>query len=185
MKPAAIAATLLLHTAAVGTFCHFSTTVPEARIGDTTYTVALLQSGTTHTTAVNHRQPSDTSRSSSHTPHTIATTASAQPGETGTAGLTGVSIPAGYAGTNQKPVYPLLSRKLAEEGTVVLRILVREDGAAGDVRIQQSSGYPLLDESAVSAVRQWRFHPASINRRPIAEWYQVAIPFKLHNKPLP
>ena len=181
MKPAAFAATVLLHTAAAGTFYHFSTTAPDARIGDAPYSVALLQGGATHNAATHHRLQPEASHSFSHATHTAAIASSAQPGDTSSGGLTGVSIPAGYAGTNPKPVYPLLSRKLAEEGTVVLRILVREDGAAGEVRIQQSSGYPLLDESALSAVQRWRFHPASINRRPIAEWYQVAIPFKLQN----
>ncbi len=94
---------------------------------------------------------------------------------------TSVSIPASYAATNQKPAYPLLSRRQEEQGTVHLRILVKADGTAGEVHIKHSSGYPLLDESSLRAVQNWRFHPASVNNKPVAEWYQIAIPFTLRN----
>lgn len=94
---------------------------------------------------------------------------------------TGVSIPASYADSNRKPVYPLLSRRQEEQGTVLLRIMVTADGTAGEVVVRRTSGYPLLDEAALSAVQYWRFNPASIDNKPIAEWYQVAIPFTLHN----
>ncbi|WP_019141831.1 energy transducer TonB [Noviherbaspirillum massiliense] len=94
---------------------------------------------------------------------------------------TGVSIPASYATSNRKPDYPALSRRYGEQGTVVLRVLVQADGTAGKVEIKTSSGYPLLDESALNAVRTWRFHPATSDGKPVAEWYQLAIPFKLQN----
>jgi len=96
-----------------------------------------------------------------------------------TAGNAGVSLPAGYATSNRKPVYPLLSRRQGEEGTVLLHILVKADGTAETVQIKQSSGYPLLDESALAAVKQWRFHPATISFQPVSEWYLLAIPFRL------
>jgi protein TonB len=94
---------------------------------------------------------------------------------------TGVSIPASYAATNRKPEYPAMSRRYEEQGTVVLRVLVKADGTVGAVEIKSSSGYPLLDESAKSTVRTWRFNPATSDGQPIAEWYQVPIPFKLQN----
>jgi len=93
----------------------------------------------------------------------------------------GVSIPARYAASNRKPAYPLSARRNDEQGTVVLRVLVQVDGSAGKVIIKQSSGYPLLDGSARSAVESWRFQPASRNNVAIAEWYQVAVPFTLNN----
>ena len=179
MKPAALGATLLLHTAALGGFYHFSTTAPAAYTGQPTYTVALLPGGHPSTPAPTNQRPPAKLTSGASTDAALSTTATPSSGPAHAADFAGVSLSADYAGTNPKPHYPLLSRKLAEQGTVVLRILVREDGSAGEVRIQQSSGYPLLDASALSAVKQWRFHPASMNRRPIAEWYQVAIPFKL------
>lgn len=91
----------------------------------------------------------------------------------------GVSIPASYTHSNLKPEYPIRSRRFNEQGIVTLKVLVTEDGAAGLVEIKNSSGYPLLDESAKSAVMQWRFNPATVNGKPISESYSLTIPFKL------
>ncbi len=88
---------------------------------------------------------------------------------------------ASYAASNRKPAYPALSRRYGEQGTVVLRVLVQADGSAGAVEIKSSSGHRLLDESALSTVRGWRFTPATSDGKPVAEWYQLAIPFKLHD----
>lgn len=89
------------------------------------------------------------------------------------------SIPASYAASNRKPTYPPISRRAEEEGTVILRVLVKADGSAGEVNVKTSSGYPLLDESAKKTVKTWRFNPATSNGQPIAEWYEVPVPFKL------
>lgn len=86
---------------------------------------------------------------------------------------------AGHAAGNRRPPYPRLSKQNNEEGTVVLRVLVKADGTAGAVELKTSSGYPLLDKSALATVPTWRFKPATVNGRPVDEWYEQAIPFKL------
>jgi len=86
---------------------------------------------------------------------------------------------AAYAATNRKPPYPRLARLNGEQGTVQLRVLVRADGTAGPVEIASSSGYPLLDQSAAATVRTWRFSPATVDGRPVDEWYRITIPFTL------
>jgi periplasmic protein TonB len=64
-------------------------------------------------------------------------------------------------GSNPKPPYPLAARRLGVEGVVTLEVLVRPDGSPADVRVQSSSGSPLLDASALDTVRKsWRFIPA-------------------------
>jgi protein TonB len=88
---------------------------------------------------------------------------------------------ASYASSNRKPPYPRLSRINDEQGTVVLRVLVKADGTAGTVEVKNSSGYPQLDESARSTVQTWRFKPATVDGKPVTEWYQLAIPFTLQN----
>ena len=93
----------------------------------------------------------------------------------------GVYIPAEYAATNRKPVYPSMSKRYDEQGTVVLRVFVKADGMAGAVEIRSSSGYPLLDESARTAVQGWRFRPATSDGKPVADWFLIPIPFKLQN----
>ena len=61
---------------------------------------------------------------------------------------------------NPAPPYPLAARRLGQEGSVGLRIAINKIGQPTRVEIQQSSGYPLLDESALATVRRWRFVPA-------------------------
>jgi protein TonB len=94
---------------------------------------------------------------------------------------TGVSIPATYSAKNTKPAYPSMSRRLNEQGTVILRVLVRSDGTAGHVEVKSSSGFPRLDQAAIDAVQTWRFNPATVDGKAIEEWYQVPITLKLQN----
>jgi periplasmic protein TonB len=61
---------------------------------------------------------------------------------------------------NPKPVYPSLSRRMGEEGKVVLRVHVSAQGISLQVDIKQSSGYPRLDEAGRAAVEKWHFVPA-------------------------
>ena len=94
---------------------------------------------------------------------------------------TDVSISASYSASNAKPAYPTMSKRMGEQGTVVLRVLVKSDGSAGNVEVKSSSGFPRLDQSAVEAVKSWRFNPATLDGKAVDEWYQVPIPFKLQN----
>ena len=94
---------------------------------------------------------------------------------------TEVNISASYSASNMKPAYPAMSKRLGEQGTVVLRVLVKSDGTAGSVEVKSSSGFPRLDQSAMDAVKSWRFNPATLDGKPVDEWYQVPIPFKLQN----
>jgi protein TonB len=76
---------------------------------------------------------------------------------------------------------PAMSRRYGEQGKVMLRVQVLADGTAGTVQIRQTSGFPMLDEAAESAVRTWRFNPATSDGKPVAEWYLVPITFTLKN----
>jgi protein TonB len=82
---------------------------------------------------------------------------------------------------NPKPVYPRASKALGEEGRVMLDVYVQADGTVGDIRLHQSSGFERLDDSALRAVRQWRFKPARQSGKQIAMWYVQPITFNLHN----
>lgn len=81
---------------------------------------------------------------------------------------------------NPKPVYPPLSRRLGEEGKVILRVFVEQSGQASRVEIQTSSGFPRLDGAASAAVSRWRFLPARRGEEPVAAWVRVPIVFALH-----
>lgn len=80
-----------------------------------------------------------------------------------------------------KPSYPALSRRMGEEGRVVLKVLVKADGTAGAVSVKRSSGFPRLDAAASSAVRMWRFEPYRIGGLAADHEYSVVVEFSLYN----
>jgi periplasmic protein TonB len=80
---------------------------------------------------------------------------------------------------NPPPVYPIASKRLGEYGRVILRIHVLDDGTVGEAQVHTSSGFERLDESAMRAVKRWRFRPAQQGATPIAWWYQQPITFSL------
>lgn len=59
------------------------------------------------------------------------------------------------------PSYPAISRRLGEEGKVVLRVELDETGQVDRATIKISSGYARLDEAALAIVKRWRCRPAS------------------------
>ncbi len=80
---------------------------------------------------------------------------------------------------NPAPQYPRLARRRNYQGAVVLDVRVTIDGLAANIRIAESSGYAILDRSAVKAVRGWRFSPAMRGGRPFEMWVQVPVRFEL------
>lgn len=82
---------------------------------------------------------------------------------------------------NPKPVYPPMSRRLGEEGKVVLRVRVSAQGLALAVDVRQSSGYARLDEAARAAVERWRFVPAQQGGEAVEATVLVPLAFALDN----
>lgn len=80
---------------------------------------------------------------------------------------------------NPAPAYPPLSRRMGEEGKVVLRVSVNAQGSADSVEIRTSSGSQRLDESAQKTVRNWKFIPAKRGDSAVQSWVLVPIIFKL------
>ena len=76
------------------------------------------------------------------------------------------------------PVYPELAREAGVEGTVLVRVLVGDDGFVKDMLIIQS--VPMLDDSAVEAAWTAVFKPALQKDRPVAVWMVIPIEFNLH-----
>ena len=104
-------------------------------------------------------------------------------GGTGSAGNGGSGISGPYtdAGffSNPKPPYPPVSRRMAEEGTVLLSVHIRTDGQVDEVKLKRSSGFSRLDGSAIRTIRKWRYVPAKRNGQPIPCWYTQPIRFSL------
>jgi len=80
---------------------------------------------------------------------------------------------------NPKPIYPSEARKRGYEGEVLLRVEVLSNGQVGEIEVKRSSGYKLLDQSAIYAVKQWRFIPATKDGEAIDLWVNIPIKFQL------
>lgn len=68
---------------------------------------------------------------------------------------------------------------MSEQGKVLVRVFVDENGEAREVELKQSSGYDRLDNAALNAVRRWHFKPGTVNGVPKAMWNNVPINFVL------
>lgn len=80
---------------------------------------------------------------------------------------------------NPKPSYPIVSRRLGQQGTVFLRVFVTAIGDPTRVELKTSSGYPRLDQSAQEAVQHWKFVPAKRGEHAVDAWVVVPIKFSL------
>jgi TonB family protein len=78
-----------------------------------------------------------------------------------------------------EPDYSEEARKQKYQGSVLLQVVVGEDGHARDVQIAQSLGLG-LDEKALEAVRQWRFEPGRLEGRPVAVVVNIQVNFRLY-----
>jgi len=83
---------------------------------------------------------------------------------------------------NPKPKYPSEAYRQRKEGTVILYVQVLDSGAVGQLKIGVSSGVDSLDESAVEAVKEWKFSPGKSNGRILAQWIKVPITYNLKNR---
>jgi periplasmic protein TonB len=78
-----------------------------------------------------------------------------------------------------EPLYPASEIRAEHTGTVLLSVYVLTNGRVGEVRLDQTSGYRKLDESALREARRWRFQPGMQDGVPTAMWKQVPITFRL------
>ena len=78
-----------------------------------------------------------------------------------------------------KPAYPQAARKARWEGTVVVRVLINTDGSVASAALRESSGYDVLDESAVQAVSKWSYNPARKGGVPMTSYHDVKVRFRL------
>ncbi|TXT37792.1 MAG: periplasmic protein TonB [Comamonadaceae bacterium] len=80
---------------------------------------------------------------------------------------------------NPSPNYPALSRRMREQGRVVVRVLIGVDGLAQKAEIRQSSGFERLDEAALKTVKNWRYVPGKRAGVVEAMWFSVPINYVL------
>ena len=78
-----------------------------------------------------------------------------------------------------KPNYPESARRKGREGTVLLRVLVNEEGRAKAIEINKSSGDDALDRAAQEAIQGWRFIPARYGEKVVESWIRIPVDFRL------
>jgi TonB family protein len=79
------------------------------------------------------------------------------------------------------PSYPMLARQTHISGEVQLRVLVAKDGTVKSV--EPISGHPLLAQSAMDAVKQWRYQSTLVNGEPVEVETTVPVDYKLNEEP--
>lgn len=92
--------------------------------------------------------------------------------------LTAARFDASYL-QNPRPAYPPVSRRLGEEGKVLLRVRVSAEGRPAAVDLEKSSNFERLDMAARQAVGQWRFVPAKRGDEAVEATVIVPIVFRL------
>jgi protein TonB len=76
-----------------------------------------------------------------------------------------------------RPVYPPLAKQARIQGTVRLQAIIAKDGSV--VQLEIISGHPLLQQSALQAVSQWRYKPTLLNGEPVEVVTTVDVVFTL------
>lgn len=95
-----------------------------------------------------------------------------------------VSLPIPPVATTSHAVmaddYPLTSMRLQEQGKVLIKYLVKEDGSVGDCNVMTSSSNSRLDDAACAMVkRRWKFKPAMQDGKPVTEFLTAEVIFQL------
>ena len=80
---------------------------------------------------------------------------------------------------NPPPVYPAEAKRNRQQGVALFRVVVSAAGQAESVTLSKSSGHRSLDNSALEAVRKWKFHPATIGGVKVSSTVKVPVRFRL------
>lgn len=75
------------------------------------------------------------------------------------------------------PVYPPVAQQARVQGVVILEAVIGPTGGVTDVNVLRS--VPLLDEAAITAVRQWQYTPTLLNGVPVPVIMTVTVNFQL------
>lgn len=77
------------------------------------------------------------------------------------------------------PLYPQAALSAGQQGMVLLSALVGLGGQVEQVQVKTSSGVADLDQSAINAVSQWKFNPASQAGAALSSWFEVPVRFSI------
>lgn len=95
------------------------------------------------------------------------------------------SVPTGAMVTPPKilyksmPDYPARAIETGAEGIVMIKVFILKNGRVSRAEVDQTSGHEMLDRSALAAVSQWVFEPATYAREVSEAWFKVPVRFRL------
>lgn len=77
-----------------------------------------------------------------------------------------------------QPVYTETARKARIQGVVIVQAIIDKAGNVTNVKVLK--GLPMgLEQSAVDAVKRWKFRPATLNGKPVAVYYNLTVNFRI------
>jgi protein TonB len=80
---------------------------------------------------------------------------------------------------NCRPLYPAMSKRMGEQGTVRMKVHVDLTGEISNPTLTQSSGFQRLDVAAMDMVKCMKFEPGKVDGLPTAMWFDYPVTFKL------
>ena len=87
---------------------------------------------------------------------------------------------ASVGSTHSTPPYPVTARALSHEGAVLLQMVVSSQGDVASANVVQSSGFPELDQAAVSwVIAHWKYKPALQAGVAVSSQTQALVKFDL------
>ncbi|MCB1053979.1 MAG: TonB family protein [Acidobacteria bacterium] len=76
------------------------------------------------------------------------------------------------------PQYTEIARKARIQGVVIVQAIINKEGTVENVKVLK--GLPMgLDQSAIDAIKRWRFKPATLNGKPVTVYYNLTVNFTL------
>ena len=79
-----------------------------------------------------------------------------------------------------RPIYPKRYQRRSIEGTVLIKLLVNEQGIVTQVDVVESSGFRQMDQAAVNAAKQWVFKPKQKGGRTVKSWLKLPVKFQVN-----
>lgn len=86
-----------------------------------------------------------------------------------------------YKLKNPKPLYPSAARRRGMQGVVFLSIKINKKGFVENINIEKTSGFRILDQSAVSSVSKWQFVPAKNDNEFVSSIVEFPVRFHLND----
>jgi TonB family protein len=79
-----------------------------------------------------------------------------------------------------EPKYPEFARRARMSGVVIVEGVISARGEVESARIVKSTTETILNESALEAVRQWRYEPARFRGQPVRVYLTITVTFRLN-----